>query len=71
MSAPGTVIEKSRIEELEDEVVHLVCCDDTYSLCGIFVDGPIVDDWIDGTCPVCLELRCEECGQLGKDWGLT
>lgn len=56
------------VEEIEEEIVHEMCCDDDIALCGTYVPG---DEWVDEdeeiTCPLCRLVKfCPKCGdQLG------
>jgi hypothetical protein len=41
----------------DDEVVHLICCDDNTALCGI----PLAGDWIDEHDAITTGRACRRC----------
>lgn len=51
----------------EDDVEHIVCCDDNLSLCGLPLDDSeeIIDYWDeddDNICELCVRVVDEPCG---------
>ena len=55
------------LSEDDDDLIHLVCCDNNTALCGVDVSDA---SWVDGDnecvpCPLCAladESRCLRCG---------
>lgn len=64
MSAPLVVNQRTRHD---DELNHIVCCDDNRSLCGLdMTEVPWCDD-DENECVVCLDLEGLPCCE-GCDW---